>query len=550
MMKRVMIVDDEFIMRIGIKSMISWEANGYQLVGEATNGQDAIDKIALLQPHIILTDLMMEPVNGLQLIEYCQKHHPQIRLAVLSNYDDFENVKTAMKLGAKDYLLKLTTQPEQLLSILNEISNEIDAQATNEHNAQALINRSASVIRQRILRMMMDPACAMRFEDIHRDLQMIDATCDPERPYALLYLSVTNFFLLEESGEGLADSMFCITLENAIDEIVRTYFQAQVFHHEKGVYLVLINLAENDDDITFRKKVNLCFDQINTCVERYFGMCIVGCISEPVCGAKAFAAVAEQCASIVRDLFTMRVNRLLSTASERKLLRSAIQLPDSINIAEWQMALECFDFGAAKTFLTHMLSFFYDQPIAPRTVREKLYELYRVWKIDGKAKCVLLEELTDSCGLTLYQAIFQYDLLSMIDRSFQDVLDAYQEQCRALGSRPLNRDIAQVLAYVKSDLKRNISAPAAAQMIHMSESYFSRFFKREMGLRFVDYVNRLRIEKSKELLLRTDRRINDIAGEVGIENPNYFSILFKKQTGISPMEYRETASAGNPSTRH
>lgn len=526
-MKRIMIVDDEFIMRIGIKSMVDWEANGYLLVGEAADGSDAIAKLATLQPNIILTDLVMEPMDGLELIRYCAKHHPRIGIIVLSNYDDYENVKTAMKLGAKDYLLKLTTQPEQLLGILDEVSREIDARVDAPQDAD-FADRDADLLRKRVLSMMLDPAASAHTDAISRDLRGIGSAFDPSKPWVLMTLSITNFFLLEK--EGGSDRLFISTLESAITEIVSAHYPTQVFHSDRGVYIVMLNTEKLDDERMMR-----CFAQINTCVERYFGVSVSGCMSTVACGAEAIPAAVESCRQGLARRFTLRENRLLYAGDSQPFedLQSQQQALD-----DWLLSLRCFAFDHSRAFLTRMLGSFYDRAVREHAVRAQLYELYHVWKLEATEKGIELDECLDQCGQPLYRAVFQYDLLTSIQRSFLDVLRLYERKCVECGARPLNQDIAGIQLYVERNLKKNVTSAEAARMLHMSESYFSRLFRRETGQRYVDYVNRLRIERSRELLRSTDWRISDIAAEVGIDSANYFSVLFRRMTGASPVEFR------------
>ena len=107
-MKKLMIVDDEFLVRLGIASLMTWENYGYTIAAEASNGKEALEKIEGDHPDIVLTDLMMSPGDGFELIETCLKKYPEMKFIVLSNYNDFDNVRKAMKLGASDYVFKLT----------------------------------------------------------------------------------------------------------------------------------------------------------------------------------------------------------------------------------------------------------------------------------------------------------------------------------------------------------------------------------------------------------------------------------------------------------
>ena len=182
--------------------------------------------------------------------------------------------------------------------------------------------------------------------------------------------------------------------------------------------------------------------------------------------------------------------------------------------------------------------------LEPYSVREKLHDLYRVIKQDSLGKGIVLENIVDGNGLSLYQAILRYDLLSDISDSFSGAMRRYEEECGKIGGRRLKKEIAKIIVYVSSNLGKELTVANVAGMANMSESYFSHLFKTEMGVSFVDYLNHLRIGKAKDLLLHSDLRINEIACQVGIGNPNYFSILFRKLEGASPVEFRNSHLRG------
>lgn len=125
-MYKVIIVDDEKIVRIGLKTIIKWNENGYELVGEAKDGISAFSMVQKYNPDIIITDLKMPNLDGIGLIKKLKEENYKCKVLVLSNYSDFELVKEAMKLGAVDYILKLTMQPDDLLKILNQMSQQLN----------------------------------------------------------------------------------------------------------------------------------------------------------------------------------------------------------------------------------------------------------------------------------------------------------------------------------------------------------------------------------------------------------------------------------------
>jgi len=536
-MKRILIVDDELLVRIGIKSMLEWEEKGYTIVGEAVNGQDAIEKIAELAPQIVLTDLVMEPVNGLELIRYCAERHPDVKIVVLSNYTDFEKVKAAMKLGARDFLFKLTIRPAELLDILDGISREIDRHRLCEKDAELLLSRNAGAIRQRLIRMML--AASYDSEaDLLRELRMVDVRCDFARPYALLCLAVANFGLLEPSDDGSGPGLLAVSLENIVGELTETEFHSQTFRHEDGKCLVVINLEAGTLDPALLTQVREVFERIDGAARRYFGVRVMGALSREHVGVKGLAAAAAECRQAMQKCFLMKDNRLLVCSHERPPAKPG-EPPVVPPVSEWTLALEHFQFEEAERFLERAaVDLHAHEGAEPRLIRERLHELYRIMRDDGLAKGIDVERLVDERGRSLYQAITQDDLLSGIFESFRAVLHRYRAESDKIGGKKLKKEIARIVAHVNANPGEKLSVAAASDMIHMSESYFSHLFKSEMGVGFVDYVNRVRIEKAKELLIHSDLRVNEIAAAVGIENPNYFSILFRKTTSTSPVDFR------------
>ena len=115
---KILIIDDEYIMRQGIKHMLDWERQGFQIVGEAANGKEGLELLASLHPHIVLCDIVMPQMDGVDFSKVVQKIYPEIQIIILSSYDNFNYVKGALQNGAVDYVLKPTLNPQELLGIL------------------------------------------------------------------------------------------------------------------------------------------------------------------------------------------------------------------------------------------------------------------------------------------------------------------------------------------------------------------------------------------------------------------------------------------------
>lgn len=530
-MNRIMIVDDEFLVRIGIKSMVDWEARGYEIVAEAVNGEDAIAKISTVHPHIILTDLVMEPGDGLSLIAHCREHYPDIPCVVLSNYNDFEKVKAAMKLGAKDYFFKLTADPEELLSMLDGISHELRNKKIPHHEAEALLTRNAGAIRNRVLRLLMEEEQVDEAE-LLQELRLAGSRCDFTLPYRLLLLRLADA-PLPSQGENLLS----VSLENLVAELLVDMPRAQTFRYEQSLCVVALN-PDDTAEAGFAREMDALFIRMDAYVRRYLDLGLLGGLSGLHQGLPAFRQAIQDGRRALAHCYMQRANRL-SRDTRPPAEATPPHWPENATVSGLQTALACARFDLARAELHTLFDALYAQPDAQvEAVREGLYQRYTMLKADGQSKGVSSDILADEKGLPLSQAILRGDRLETAERCFFAALESYEHTLNTGGYHRLKREIAEVVAHVQHSLTGDLSIATVAKLVHMSESYFSRLFKNEMGTGFVDYVNGIRIAKAKELLRTTDLRINEVAADVGIDNPNYFSILFKKQVGIPPGEFR------------
>lgn len=179
-MRKVLVVDDEFLVRVGIKSFLNWEENGYTIIGEAADGKQALEIMERELPDVVLTDLKMDGMDGFELIQVSRKRFPTVQFVVLSSFEDGENVKRAMKLGAADYIFKLTSKPEELLRILNELPYE-----QPENEAEKLLRKNRSAIKQRLIRMAAQRSYPYRAE-LQEEFRQMELKTEFQKPYCVL----------------------------------------------------------------------------------------------------------------------------------------------------------------------------------------------------------------------------------------------------------------------------------------------------------------------------------------------------------------------------
>ncbi|MCL2834182.1 MAG: response regulator [Treponema sp.] len=401
-MKKLLVVDDEFIVRVGIRSIINWEEYGYTFVGDAPDGVQALEKIALYRPDIVLTDLRMENMDGFELISRCAAEYPEISFIALSSHNEFEDVRKAMKLGAKDYLFKPTLSREELLKTLKEIEGR---GASNHGALDTVIRENLQAIKSSFLRRWVKGSDLVP-EEINSQLKTLAPAINFLTPFVILYVSIDDFGTYIHGDTQFLES----SMENTICQICSN---AEVFSYEKGDIAVFFNTDSREKS---REKVEEIFSKICEYCSRYLGLDVSGTVSPETDIAKT-PAVFKICEDTMKQ----------------------------------------------------------------RTCRSKLLP---------------------------YNS----------------------------GQR---NEIAAAREYIARHMSERVTVQDIAAEAGISEGYFSHLFKKETGYNVVDYINRQKIEKAASLLENPRVKVADAAAQVGIDNANYFSVIFRKVTGLSPQEYRE-----------
>jgi len=243
-MKKILVVEDEYLVRIGICLLCDWEKHGYVVIGNASNGIEALEIIKKNKPHIILTDLMMDDMDGFELIKECQRLYPEIALVVLSNYNDFDNVKKAMQLGARDYILKLTIKPQELLETLDLI--KIDTSANSLIDPSKVLLNNLSPIWSRMLRIAIEASYESE-EEFKKQLKDVGIVIDWGNPFYILQIIVDDYLEKVRSDEISEPQLLLSTMEHIVQEaFLNIGNPINVIIHEKGRIAVLVSAGSMD----------------------------------------------------------------------------------------------------------------------------------------------------------------------------------------------------------------------------------------------------------------------------------------------------------------
>lgn len=540
-MLKVMLVEDEILVRIGIKSIMNWEEHGYTIIGEASNGAEAMEKIRENVPDIVLTDLVMDKMNGFELIKILRKEYPAVKIIVLSCYNDFDNVREAMRLGASDYIFKLTVKPEELLKNLDTVREQMGPAVTSGaagERVDKIVHKNLDAIKSKLIRTAIEKSYVSA-ADCRKELRELNTRVEFEDNYVLFYVSADEFYLAKVNSVIKERELLKFSMLNILSEVFERYETAEVFDYEGGDILVVINVNGSKGE-EFTQTIRETFERLHEYMKRYLGISVSGGISESHRGIHELdKAYGEAVTALESRFYLGGGNFYFFRETPAEPEESSIKLPEALDCARLEDLLEHMEGEKAKAFIESFFDFIEEHnKVSRHKIRNRLLDLLYPFIAVAKKRGVELDAMKNECGFTPYQVLTKYESLKQIRKWFLYFVDDFMEECRKRGQFKSREEILKVKEYVKANVDKEIGVSTAAELVNMSESYFSHLFKKETGSSFIDFVNSIKVEKAKELLLQTDLKVYEIAFMVGFENSNYFSMLFKKVTGKSPNDYR------------
>ena len=534
-MKKVMIVDDEVLVRLGIQSLIKWENYGYRIVCDASDGEEALQKIRQYQPDIVLTDLKMSPVDGFELISECREKYPHIQFIVLSSYNDFENVRSAMKMGAFDYVFKLTVKPEELLKIMDEATSSGKG-ADTAKEANALTERNLEVIKRGLFKRILNSEPFMK--KYLEELTKLPLAVSFDKPFFILSITIDDFQVVRKKGDFMDLELLIFTMENILSELFNRHHRAEVFQYGEYDFAVAVNQEEHQDNKTFFTAMEREFGSFASCARQYYGLEVSGALSRECAGIQGIKEAIAQNRDTLKLRFFSEPGKL--HPYERAVRERACLPPEFHSSVLERLAAE-YDFFGIRKFLEDFFEFLKDKKRwEPEEIRYLLRKAYGAMAASFARSRADIDMFLDKNGMNMEASINDYTYLEIIRQSILELVGQYKKEYESNRGRILRKEVAEAKSFVRSHMKEELQVADIAAMVNMSGSYFSHVFKKEEGISFVEYVYRVRMEHARYLLESSDLKVNEIADEVGIINPNYFSTQFKKSVGQSPLEYRQS----------
>ncbi len=486
-MKRLVLVDDENELRNAIAELIPWEKYGYSVVGSVENGKEAL---ALLQQgpvDLIICDLIMPQMDGLELVQQAKIMQPDVTILILSNYSEFDYVKQALQLGAADYLLKASFSEAALAPLLMRFNEQLPKQSLSysaQMQAKLLVTSPTLPVEEQT-------RFFARFQTDTPLLLVARVNKSPEK-----YKQVLTDYLVK---------LFPDTL------IVSLVYQK--------MYLFFIDTSATNYAI--QKLITTNF----TCQKELFFVAK---------WLKVEDVLAETLKTTIQPKLELQfsLNRQIVFAEENILIDTLPQFPKQT----FQHYFLVADPIGGLNFLidhTHSLT-----PLVLTEAVTKEYISYVLFALINELEQlnVTAQELTLmklEILQTMHAAANQQDMLQRFIEKLQQLQLIFQSR-----QQEAHLPFHEISDYLYRNTHRQVTLKELADHFHYNYSYLSSLFPQVTEMNFTDYMNELRIKRAKDLLKQVDVTISEVAESIGFTDISYFSKVFKKRTGQTPSQYR------------
>ena len=507
---RILLVDDEPYTREGLKNLIDWQAHGFGICGEAADGRSALELVARLRPHVVITDIRMPEMDGLELI---RRTREELGLGcpfiVLSGYNEFAYAQTAMRYDVKHYILKPIDEQElacALDGLRSEIVRGIRHEREQQENALAL----APGVLQKLMCGKPDGDCAS---------------------YAGKWLDCRDgdgmLFLIAEILDKPEDKSLLEEARRGVEAMLGEDRLPAMYAEESTRYYILVNAA------TLGRRGS-----------SVAGLCqtLLKCLSAD---GRLQVAIYAGSTQDRLDRLHLSIQSCLA-ARERNFFerRTGIQFNGQQG-GECDLTYHIKDIACPELCLAVEAGREADIPGAVGRLFEKMRHLrlapdaVRAYMVGLMVETVRNLPAGDGNLLSRYRA----DSMDAMDApQLQDYILEFCLECarwakthRDGNGRDLTGDVER---YVQRYFRSEISLKAVAEHFYINPIYLGQLFRKRFGAYFNDYVNNLRIDEAERLLKDTDLKVREIAERVGYSDPDYFIRKFRKLRGKNPTQYR------------
>lgn len=517
-MYKVLVVDDEQIVCDAVRFIISKREDELMVCGSASNGREAIELAKSLTPDIIIMDIRMPGINGIDAIKEIKHVNPDMKFIIISAYEQFEFAKQAVQLGVKEYILKPINRMK-LNAILDQLIDELEGEQEQKARDLETMERLYNMLpflETGFIYSILTNSEALR--DMKKVIHLLDVSCD----YG--YLMVLQFHVSDEHQhmDVFNTHLSLHEKSDAIREIIKYKCNAIVGPLMINKMVIFMPCKGVDNDYDSRVEAMSLAECLQLKIEEALKIkCSIG-VSSVVGLSELYYAYGQAnkavCKTTVSEIFHI-ADLYEDHEWSRQKLKLQNQLMEALTQGRLEKVLKYFD--ALYTQIGEQKD----------SVFELVVLIFRIAHDEHVEENELLDfssYLDELSALDLKRDWYQWIVARMKYIAVQ-IQEKKNQKCSVI--------VERTKALLKAQYTEELTLEGVARTQNISPQYLSKLFKEETSYTFVEYLTRLRIEFAQQLMVKSDLSIKEICYSVGYSDPNYFSRLFRKQTGLMPKTF-------------
>ena len=537
-MYKVLIIDDEEPLREAVKILGEWDKLGIEEIIEASDGRIGIRLMEERKPDIVLVDMKMPEINGIEFLQMAEKEHPETQYIVISGYDNFEFTRQAVKSKAVDYLMK----PVNKVDLNNALTKAMESIKENRKKKSEIIDRNIKLnmslpsLKGKIFLSAIEGNLNKNtYEDYIRTI----GVSDEKKNFAVAVLRVLNLDDVNSKFFSHDVSLLFFALTNVINEICDNVFECFSIRNSKSeneIIIIIINEGVHKEEIKY---------------SAYGIMMRVIRKLEDIFGIIAVVGIGGFCSDFIQLAESYKIAQKFLDSINLLEMRECVLYEDSnkktaanISILSKKSLIENAIEGGSYEYTRGIVSEYMNKVVASgyfslRNANEALNEIVLILSEIALEKGIYEESPKDDENSLKSSGIsFSYSKFDEFRDTFYKIVDFFYFKIIQQYKSSVNFDIHEIRDYIERNYFKEIKISMFTEKYFLSREYLMKLFKKEYGCGIYEYALKIRMEKAKELMSDPKIKIQDIGQMMGYNDNNYFSKAYKNYYGISPSDYR------------
>ncbi|WP_059049844.1 response regulator [Paenibacillus senegalimassiliensis] len=535
-MYKAIIVDDEESVREGLQHHLDWQAFDIEVVGTAQDGVQALALVEEVLPDIVVTDVRMPQMDGIQLTKQLSARNPFIKIVFVSGHDDVDYLRNALQVKAIDYILK-PVRIDELHEVIESVIKQLQAEEQGRlriADMRSKLSLSMPLLREKFLMSLIKDGLKYQPDQVQERLEFLGLKLPVDADYWIISVSLDGQKELAEQQTEASRQLVSYAIMNVCQELIDQYMGGYIIENRDGEYIGILWSEQADDP---EDGLYFLATEIRDNLERWLGVSVTIGVGERVNGLAELPLSYSYAREAVQQKWYLGGQRIITLD----------------HYASREDEYPRVEHGSNDVFVSAM------RTGDAAELKEELRQIFGQWARHRHKGVIyvrnitlewllianrLLIELqihdaeTDSKEKELFERLYRLETLSELEQAVTGYLLEICEKIRDKRRTKPKNAVERIRQVIGAKYGEDLSIEKIAEEVFLSPTYMCFFYKQETGETVVEYLTKVRMEKAKEMLRDPAIKFYEIASKVGYMNPSYFSKLFKKHTGVTPSAYR------------